>query len=149
MKVILKQDVQGSGKKGQLVEVSDGYARNFLLRKGLAVEATAQAMNELKNRENAEKHRIEVEKQNARDIASKLEGKTVKLTAKAGAGGKLFGSVTGKEIAEAIGAQFGVEVEKRKLVLDADIKTFGTFPVELKLNYGIGAKLYVAVAEEA
>lgn len=149
MKVILKQDVQGSGKKGQLVEVSDGYARNFLLKKGMAVEATAQAMNELKNRENAEKHRIEVEKQNAQEIAAKLEGKTVKLTAKAGAGGKLFGSVTGKEIAEAIGVQFGVEVEKRKLVMDADIKTFGTFPVELKLNYGIGAKLYVAVAEEA
>ena len=149
MKVILKQDVQGSGKKGQLVEVSDGYARNFLLKKGMAVEATAQAMNELKNRENAEKHRIEVERQNAQEIAAKLEGKTVKLTAKAGAGGKLFGSVTGKEIAEAIGVQFGVEVEKRKLVMDADIKTFGTFPVELKLNYGIGAKLYVAVAEEA
>ena len=149
MKVILKQDVQGSGKKGQLVEVSDGYARNFLLKKGMAVEATAQAMNELKNRENAEKHRIEVERQNAQEIAAKLEGKTVKLTAKAGAGGKLFGSVTGKEIAEAIGVQFGVEVEKRKLVMDADIKTFGTFPGELKLNYGIGAKLYVAGAEEA
>lgn len=149
MKVILTKDVKGSGKKGQLVEVSDGYARNFLLKKGMAVEATAQAMNELKNRENAEKHRIEVERQNAQEIAAKLEGKTVKLTAKAGAGGKLFGSVTGKEIAEAIGVQFGVEVEKRKLVMDADIKTFGTFPVELKLNYGIGAKLYVAVAEEA
>lgn len=149
MKVILQQDVRGQGKKGQLVEVSDGYARNFLLKKGMAVEATAQAMNELKNRENAEKHRIEVERQNAQEIAAKLEGKTVKLTAKAGAGGKLFGSVTGKEIAEAIGVQFGVEVEKRKLVMDADIKTFGTFPVELKLNYGIGAKLYVAVAEEA
>ena len=149
MKVILKQDVQGSGKKGQLVDVSDGYARNFLLKKGLAVEATAQAMNELKNRENAEKHRIEVEKQNYSEIAAKLEGKTVKISAKAGSNGKLFGSVTGKEIAEAIEKQYGVSVEKRKLALDGDIKTFGNFPVELKLNYGISAKLYVSVSEEA
>ena len=106
MKVILKQDVPGSGKKGELVNVSDGYGRNYLLPKGLAVEANAQAMNELKARQAAKEHHAAVEKQTAQELANRLNGKTVKLTAKAGANGKLFGSITAKEISEEIKKQF-------------------------------------------
>ena len=101
MKVILQQDLKGTGKKGELVTVSDGYARNYLFPRKLALEANAQAMAEYQNRENAKKHREEVERQNALDTAEKIQGKTVKILAKAGAGGRLFGSVTSKEIAEA------------------------------------------------
>ena len=102
MKVILTQDVKSLGKKGELVNASDGYARNFLFPRKLAVEANAQAMNELKNRESAEKYRLETELKNAKEVAAKINGKTVKLTAKAGQGGKIFGSVTAKEVAESI-----------------------------------------------
>ena len=125
MKVILTQDVQGSGKKGQVVNVSDGYARNFLLKRGMAIEANAQNMNVLKNKQAAQEHKIAMEKKACQETANAINGKTVKLTAKAGAGGKLFGSVTAKEIAEAISKQYGAEVEKRKIVLDSDIKAFG------------------------
>ena len=114
MKVILTQDVKSLGKKGELVNASDGYARNFLFPRKLAVEANAQAMNELKNRESAEKYRLETELKNAKEVAAKINGKTVKLTAKAGQGGKIFGSVTAKEVAESISRQFGVSVDKRK-----------------------------------
>ena len=110
MKVILTQDVKGSGKKGELVNVSDGYANNFLLKRGMAVPATAQALNELKNREAAQAHRLAEEKKAAEAAARQLDGKTVKVTAKAGAGGKLFGSVSTKEIAEAIQRELGVEL---------------------------------------
>ncbi len=147
MKVILKQDVQGSGKAGQLVNVADGYARNFLLKKGLAIEATPAAMNDLKNKQAAAAHKIEVEKAEAKAIADKISGKTIKLTAKAGTGGKLFGSVTSKEIATELKNQFDVDVEKRKIVLDSDIKAFGTYETEVKLNHGISAKLFVMVGE--
>ena len=132
MKVILTQDVKGSGKKGELVNVSDGYARNFLLAKGLAIEATAQAMNDLKNKQAANEHRIAVEKQAAMDTAAKLKDKVVKVTAKAGTGGRLFGSVTAKEIGEEIEKQFDVKVDRRKIELDADIKAFGGYKVEVK-----------------
>ncbi len=154
MKVILTQDVKGSGKKGQLVEVSDGYARNFLLKKGLAKEATAQAMNDLKNKE-AAKHKeaakqyhADMEKKAAEESAAKIEGKTVKLTAKAGQKGRLFGSVTAKEIAEAVNKQYGVTVDKRKIVLDTDIKNFGTYQVEVKFMAGVSTKISVMVSEE-
>ncbi|MDR1409572.1 MAG: 50S ribosomal protein L9 [Oscillospiraceae bacterium] len=146
MKVILKQDVKGLGKAGQMVNASDGYARNFLLPKGLAAPVTAQAMAEMKNREASDRHRIEVETQAAKDAAAILEGKTVKVSAKAGQGGRLFGSVTAKEIAEQIRAQFSVDVEKRKLSVE-DIKQYGTYPAEVRLYPGISAQLFVMVGE--
>lgn len=147
MKVILKADVKGSGKKGEMVNVSDGYANNFLLKKGLAVEATNQAVTEMKNRDAAIAHRIAEELKAAQENAAKVSEKTVKLTAKAGNGGKLFGSVTAKEVAEAIAAQLGVEVEKRKVSLASDIKAFGTFTAEVKFQQGVSAKVYVMVTE--
>ena len=147
MKVVLLADVKGSGKKGELVNVSDGYARNFLFPKKLAKEANAQAMNELKNAEEAKVYKIKTETEAAKKAAGVLEGKTVRLTAKAGQGGRLFGSVTAKEIAEALKEQFGVEIDKRKVVVDGDIKAFGTYSCEIKLYAGITAKMYVMVAE--
>ncbi len=146
MKVVLLQDVKGLGKKGELVNASDGYSRNYLFPRKLAMEANSQAMSELKNREAAEKHRIETETANAEKDAKKLEGKTVKITAKAGAGGKLFGSVTGKDVALAIKEQFGIDVDKKKVQLD-DIKAFGTYPAEVRLYNGISAAIYVLVGE--
>lgn len=146
MKVILTADVKGLGKKGELVSTSDGYARNYLFPRKLASEANAQAMSELKNREASEKHRIDVEKAAAKDLASKLEGKTVKISAKAGSNGKLFGSVTVKEIAEKVGKEYGVSLDKRKFVAE-DIKSFGTYPVEVKLYNGISASFFVLVGE--
>ncbi|MBR6681703.1 MAG: 50S ribosomal protein L9, partial [Clostridia bacterium] len=125
MKVILTQDVKSQGKKGQLINVSDGYARNFLLPKGLAVEADAGAMNDLKNKESARLHKIELEKQAARDIATKLESVSVKLQSKAGVDGRLYGSVTSLEIAEQLEKQHGIKVDKRKIQLNDPIKTFG------------------------
>ena len=147
MKVILKQDVKGQGKKGELVNVSDGYARNFLFPRGLAAEADAQAMNELKNREESIRHHAEMEKKAAQETAAKLKGQTLKLTARAGQGGKLFGSVTTKEVAEELGRQFGVTVDKRKIVLDGDIKNFGSYEVEVKVYPKVTAKLTVKVEE--
>ncbi|MBQ4627300.1 MAG: 50S ribosomal protein L9 [Clostridia bacterium] len=146
MKVVLTQDVKGLGKKGELVNTSDGYARNFLFPRKLAVEANSQAMSELKNREAAEKHRIDTEIAAAKANAAKLQGNTVKLSAKAGANGKLFGSVTSKDVAAAISKHFGLEIDKRKVDVE-DIKTFGTYPVEVKLYNGISASLYVMVGE--
>lgn len=148
MKVILTQDVKGSGKKGQLVEVSDGYARNFLLVKGLATEATAQALNEMKNRQSSQEHKVAVETQAAKDQAAIIEGKTVKITAKAGTGGRLFGSVTVKEISEELKKQFKVDVDKRKIELDGDIKAFGGYEIAIKLYPGIVAKCKVLVGEQ-
>ena len=144
MKVILTQDVKSLGKKGELVNASDGYARNFLFPRKLAVEANAQAMNELKNRESAEKYRLETELKNAKEVAAKIN---VKLTAKAGQGGKIFGSVTAKEVAESISRQFGVSVDKRKVSME-DIKSFGTFSAEVKVYNGVNATVYVSVGEE-
>ena len=146
MKVILKQDVKGLGKKGQLVNASDGYARNFLFPKGLAAEANAQAMSELKNKEDSERYRIKTETQAAKDAAARISGKTIKISAKAGQNGKLFGSVTSKEIAEKVKTEFGIECDKRKIIVD-DIKQFGTYEFEVKLYQGISAKLYVSVGE--
>ncbi|MBQ5810738.1 MAG: 50S ribosomal protein L9 [Clostridia bacterium] len=146
MKVILKADVKGQGKAGQIVNVSDGYARNFLFPKGLAVEANASSMGELNSKNAAAAHHIEEEKQAARNTAAKIEGKTVVIKAKAGAGGKLFGSVTSKEVAEEVKKQLGVEIDRRKLNMN-DIKSFGDFPAEVKLYNGITAKLTVKVNE--
>ncbi len=146
MKVILKQDVKGLGKKGQLVNTSDGYARNFLFPKGLAAEANAQAMSELKNKEDAERYRIKTETAAAQKAADEIAGKTIRIAAKAGQNGKLFGSVTAKEIAETLKSTFGVNVDKRKINVE-EIKQFGTYEFEVKLYTGISAKLYVMVGE--
>ncbi len=147
MKVILMQDVKSIGKKGELKEVSEGYARNFLLPRKLAKEANAQAMNEFKNAEAAKEYKVKVETEKAQENAKALSGKTVKISAKAGQNGKLFGSVTAKELAEEIGRQYGVEVDKRKIVLENDIKAFGTYSFDLKFYNGITATMSVVVCE--
>lgn len=148
MKVVLLEDVKGSGKKGALINVSDGYARNFLFPRKLAKEANAQAMNELKNAEEAKAHKLQVEMEAAKAAAAKIDGKSVKFTAKAGQGGRIFGSITAKEIAEEIKKQFHVEIDKRKIDIDADIKAFGTYSCEVKLYTGISAKIFAVVGEK-
>lgn len=147
MKVILLQDIKGTGKKDDIINVSDGYARNFLLPRKLAREADAGAINDIRNKERAAEHRINEEKKAARALADRISGSTVKLTAKAGSTGKLFGSVTNKEIAELLNSTFGTDIDKRKVILDSDIKTFGTFECEVKLYTGISAKFYVLVGQ--
>ena len=146
MKVILLQDVKGHGKKGELCNVSDGYARNFLFPKKLAVEADNAAMNELKNREQAAAHHKQEEINAAKETAAKLEGKTVTIKAKAGSNGKLFGSVTSKEIASEIAKSLGIEIDRKKMSV-ADIKNFGEYTAEIKLYAGITAKITVKVTE--
>lgn len=148
MKVILLQDVKALGKKGELVNASDGYARNFLLPKKLAREANAQAMNEYKNAENSKNYKIATQKAQAEHDKQTLEGKTFKMTAKAGQGGRLFGSVTSKQVAEEIKKQYNIIVDKRKVILESDIKEFGTYSAEVKLYAGITAKIDVQVSEE-
>lgn len=147
MKVILLQDVKGTGKKGELVEVSDGYARNFLLPKKVAKKATAQAMSELKNAEESKAFKIEEDKKAANAAKAVIEEKSLNIKAKAGQGGRLFGSVTAKEIATELKKQFSLNVDKRKISLDTDIKAFGTYNADVKLYTGIVAKLKVVVTE--
>ena len=147
MKVILLQDVKALGKKGDLVNASDGYARNFLLPKNLAREANAQAMNEYRNAENSKNFKIATEKKQAEGYKAQLEGKTFEMKAKAGQGGKLFGSITAKQVAEEIKKQYNIDVDKRKVVLDCDIKEFGTYPAVVKLFTGVSAKIDVQVSE--
>lgn len=146
MDVILNQDVKSLGKKGEKVSVAEGYARNYLFPRKLAVEASAQAMTELKNREAANQHKIDTEIANAKEAASKLSGKELKVSAKAGANGRLFGSITSKEISAEIKNQLGLTIDKRKIVV-ADIKQFGTYECEIKLYQGISAKLNIVVGE--
>lgn len=146
MEVILNQDVKSLGKKGEKVNVAEGYARNFLFPRKLAVEVSAQAMTELKNREASNQHKIDTDIANAKAAAEKLSGKQLKITAKAGANGKLFGSVTSKEVAAEIKKQLGLDIDKRKVVMN-DIKSFGTAECEVKLYQGITAKLFVVVGE--
>ncbi len=145
MKVILLQDVKSLGKKGELVEASDGYARNYLLPRKIAKEANAQAMNEYKNAENSKNYKIATEK--AEVYKKQLEGKVFEMTAKAGQGGRLFGSVTSKQVAEEIKKQYNIVVDKRKVMLESDIKEFGTYKAEVKLYTGISAKIDVKVSE--
>lgn len=147
MKVILMQDVKALGKKGELVEASDGYARNFLLPKKLAKQANAQAMNEYKNAENSKNYKIATQKAQAESDKKTLEGKVFKMTAKAGQAGKLFGSITSKQVAEEIKKQYNIDIDKRKVVLECDIKEFGTYKAEVKLYTGISAKIDVQVSE--
>lgn len=147
MKVILQQDVRGQGKKGQLVEVSDGYARNFLLPKKLAVTATAENVNTMKQQEKARKAQQAAEKAEAEATAKKLEGLMVKIAAKAGEGGRLFGAVTAKEVSDALAAQHSVNVPKAKLVMDEPIKACGGYQIKAKLGYEVIGTVNVMVTE--
>ena len=147
MKVILQQDVKGQGKRGQLVNVSDGYARNFLFPKNLAVPANADNMNKMIMQDKAKKAQMAAEKAEAQAIAEKLKGVMVKIPAKAGTGGRLFGAVTSKEIADALQAQHGITIPKTKIVQDEPIKTFGGYELKVKLGYEVTGTLKVVVAE--
>ena len=148
MKVILQQDVKGQGKKGQMVEVSDGYGRNFLLPRKLAVEATAENVNTMKMQDKAKQARLAEEKAQAQALAERLKGVQVKIKARAGQGGKLFGSITSKEMSEELKAQYGLDVNKSKIVLADPIKSFGSFEVKCKLGSEVTGTIYVLVTEE-
>ena len=148
MKVILTQDVRGQGKKGQLIDAAEGYARNFLLPRKLAVLATADAINTMNLKEKARKAEEARLKAEAQEIAGKLQNCPVKLSAKAGNGGRLFGAVTTKEISDGLRQQFGIDIPKQKLVLDEPIKAFGSYEIRAKLGYEVSGKFTVTVAEE-
>ncbi|MBO8126636.1 MAG: 50S ribosomal protein L9 [Firmicutes bacterium] len=148
MKVILKADVKGVGKAGSAVEVKDGYARNFLLPKGLAVEATAGNLKNLKQQQAAEKARLRKEKEEAQAAADKINGKTVVIKAKTGEGGKLFGSITSKDIAETITKTFQVTIDKRKVELSEPIKTLGAREIEIKMHPEVTARVNLQVVAE-
>ena len=148
MKVILQQDVKGQGKKGQMIEASDGYARNFLLPKKLAVPATAENVNTMKQQEKAKRAQEAAEKAEAEATAQRLKEITVQIKAKAGNGGKLFGAVTNKEISEGLKAQYGVDIPKQKIVLDEPIKAYGSYQVKAKLGFEVSGTVYVTVCEE-
>ncbi len=147
MKVILQQDVRDHGKKGQLVEVSDGYARNYLFPRKLAVAATADAMNTMRLQEKARLRKIEEEKAKATENAKKLESVVVKISARAGDNGKLFGSVTNKDISDALKEQFDIDVEKSRIVITDPIKSFGPFEVKCKFGYEISGVIHLLITE--
>ena len=147
MKVILLQDVKGKGKKGQLLEVSDGYARNFMLPRKIAIEATPDAVNTMKMNDKTTQERIAREKAEAMEISKTLRGLTVVVKAKGGGAGRLFGSITNQEIADSLKAQSGIELDKRKIVISDTIKTVGTYTVTCKLGYEITAPLTVKIEE--
>ena len=148
MKVILQQDVKGHGKKGQMVEVSDGYARNFLLPRKLAVEASADNINTMKMQDKARRAREAEEKAQAQAVAEKLKDSPVRIKAKAGQGGRLFGSVTSKEISEGLREQYGLDINKSKIVQAEALKAFGTYEIKCKLGYEITGTIRVVVTEE-
>ena len=147
MKVILLQDVKGKGKKGQMLEISDGYARNFLLPKKLAIEATADAINTMRMNDKAAAEKAAKERAEALEISRKLREMTVTVTAKGGGAGKLFGAITSQEIADALKAKSGIALDKRKIVLADPIKNVGTYTVQCKLGYEITAPLTVKIEE--
>jgi large subunit ribosomal protein L9 len=148
MKVILTQDVKSQGKKGDIIEVSDGYARNFLLARKLAIIADAKALNEAKNKEASRLHKIETEKAAATDIANKLTGIQVKIAVSCGADEKLYGSITAKDIAEALKAQHGIEIDRRKMVLDHPIRSYGSYTVDAKLYTEVVGKINVLICKK-
>lgn len=148
MKVILQQDVRGQGKKGQMIDAAEGYARNYLLPRKLAIPATADAINTMNLKEKARKAEEARQKAEAEATAEKLKECMVKLTAKAGNGGRLFGAVTTKEISDGLKAQFGLDIPKQKLVLDEPIKAFGSYQVKAKLGFEVNGTVYVSVFEE-
>ncbi|MDR1754883.1 MAG: 50S ribosomal protein L9 [Eubacterium sp.] len=148
MKVILLQDVRGTGKKGEIKEVKDGYARNFLFAQKLAAEATKNNLNVLAGQKASVQHKAEAEIKAAKDTADKLSGRTFKTAARAGAGGKLFGSVTPKDLSLVIKKETGIDVDKKKISIQGEIKTFGTYEAEAKLHSGVSVKFFVNVSEE-
>lgn len=145
MKVVLLADVKGQGKKNDIVEVSDGYARNFLFPKKLAVAADATILNNIKNKEAAQKHRVEVETKEARDLAARLDTLLVKIPASAGADDRLYGSVTSKDIAEHLEKDYGIKVDKRNIRLADPIRAFGNYDLDVKLYADIVGKIHVLV----
>ena len=147
MKVILTQDVKGKGKKGQMIEVSDGYARNFMLPRKMAIEATPDAVNTMKMNDKATQERIAREKAEALEISKTIRGLTVVVKAKGGGAGRLFGSITNQEIADALKAQSGINLDKRKIVLADTIKSVGTYTATCKQAYEITAPLTVKIEE--
>ena len=148
MKVILQQDVKGQGKRGQMVNVSDGYARNFLFPKGLATPATPDNVNKMVMQDKAKKAQMAAEKAEAEAVSEKLKSIVVKIPARAGSGGRLFGAVTTKEVSDALMAQHGINISKSKLVQDEPIKSFGTYQLKAKLGYEISGTVNVVVTEE-
>ena len=148
MKIILKQDIRGKGKKGQMIEAAEGYARNYLIPRGLAVEATADAVNTMNLQAKAKAKADAEAKAEALAIAEKLKSCQVKIAAKGGAEGKLFGAITGKEIAAALAEQFSLTIDGKKLVLEQPIKSFGSYEVKAKLGYEVSGTVYVLVIEE-
>ena len=147
MKIILQQDVPGQGKKGELINVSDGYARNYLIPRKLAVKATDGAMHSIELEEKAKKIKQEQDKEKAREAAERLRSCTVRIHAKAGSSGRLFGAVTGKEIVEALKEQFGLEIDRHKLTIPEHIKTYGIHLVKIKLGSEISTTIQVEVGE--
>ena len=148
MKIILKQDIRGKGKKGQMIEAAEGYARNYLIRRGLAVEATADAVNTMNLQAKAKAKADAEAKAEALAIAEKLKSCQAKIAAKGGEGGKLFGAITGKEIAAALAEQCSLTIDGKKLVLEQPIKSFGSYEVKAKLGYEVSGTVYVLVIEE-
>lgn len=148
MKVILLKDVKGSGKAGDTLNVADGYARNFLLAKGLAIEATAKNLNDLAGKKASAQHKLDVEKADNEKIAVALEGKEIVIKAKAGQGGKLFGAVTSSTVSDALKAQFSQSVDKKKINLNSDIKSFGDFSALIKMSQGVSCTIKIKVVEE-
>ena len=145
MKVILQTDVKGQGKKGQLVDVSDGYARNYLLPRKLALEANAENINIMKTQEASKQHKVDVEKSHAEEAAAKLKSLVVRVPVKAGSAGRLFGSITTMEISEALKTHYGIDVPKNKLVMEDAIKTVGTYTVKAKLFHDVTAEFQIEV----
>ena len=145
MKVVLLADVKGQGKKNEVINVSDGYARNFLLPRKLAVEADAKVLNEIKGREDSIKHKIEVETAEAKAVAAKMDTILVKITASSGADGRLYGSITAKDIAEHLAKDHGITVDKRKIQLSDPIRAYGKFDLDVKLYTDVTAKVHVLV----
>ena len=148
MKVILLKDVKGSGKEGDTINVADGYARNFLLSKGLAIEATAKNINDLAGKKASAQHKLDVEKAENEKIAAQLGDKDVIVKAKAGQGGKLFGAVKSSDVAKAIKEQYDLDVDKKKINLNSDIKSYGDFSAVIKMSQGVSCSIKIKVVEE-
>ena len=147
MKVILNADVKGQGKKGEMIEVSEGYARNYLIPRGLAMKATADNLNALALKEKAKAAQAAKEKAQAQEHAKQLESCVVKVKARGGENGKLFGSVTNKEVADALKEQFGIELEKNRIILEENIKSFGSYELRCKLGYEVSGTIHLLVVE--
>lgn len=148
MKVILLKDVKGSGKKGDVLNVADGYARNFLIGKGFALEATQKNLNDLQGKKSSEQHKVDVEIADNKALVEKIKDKTVVIKAKAGQGGKLFGAVTASIVSEELKKQYGADIDKKKIALSSEIKAFGDFSASVKLTHGVGCEIKIQVIEE-